>query len=64
MDQMMIDLGINGEAYVDDEVLLVGSSQSHCISLYDLADLSGTSVYEVLCRISYRVRREYMDTDK
>lgn len=63
MDQMMIDLGKDGEAYVGDEVILVGSSPSHTISFSDIAQISNTSVYELLCQISYRVRREYVDLE-
>lgn len=61
MDQMMVNLRSDGEAYVGDTVILVGSSPSHSISLYDIARTSNTSVYELLCQISYRVRREYVD---
>ncbi|MCA9352191.1 alanine racemase [Patescibacteria group bacterium] len=59
MDQMMINLGPDGEAYKGDEVILVGSSPSHAITFFDIANWSGTSIYELLCQISYRVPRIY-----
>ena len=59
MDQMMVNLGPDGEAYKGDEVILVGSSPSHTITFFDIAKWSGTSIYELLCQISYRVPRIY-----
>lgn len=59
MDQIMIDVGINGEAYDGDEVILVGQSNNLTITFYDLAKWSGTSVYELISQISYRVPRIY-----
>jgi len=61
MDQMMIDLGPDGEAYKKDEVILVGSSKSHTITFFDIAGWSGTSIYELLSQISYRVPRIYLN---
>ena len=60
MDQMMIDIGRQGEAYKGDEVILVGSSTSHSITFFDIARWSDTSIYELLCQISYRVPRIYI----
>lgn len=59
MDQMMINLGPDGEAYKGDEVILVGASPSHTISFFDIARWSDTSIYELLSQISYRVPRIY-----
>jgi alanine racemase len=61
MDQMMVDIGIEGEAYKADEVILVGLSKSHNISFFDIATWSDTSIYELLCQISSRVPRHYLN---
>ena len=63
MDQMMINLGPDGEAYKGDEVILVGSSPSRAITFFDIARWSDTSIYELLCQISYRVPRIYKHQD-
>ena len=60
MDQMMIDIGRDGEAYKGDEVILVGSSTSHSITFFDISRWSNTSIYELMCQISYRVPRVYL----
>jgi alanine racemase len=64
MDQMMVDIGSRGEAYKRDEVLLVGTSPTHSITFFDIAEWSHTSIYELLSQISYRVPRVYVDTKK
>jgi alanine racemase len=61
MDQMMIDIGRHGEAYKGDEVILVGSSKSHTITFFDISKWSNTSIYELMCQISYRVPRIYLN---
>lgn len=60
MDQMMIDIGSDGEAYKTDEVILVGKSKNHAITFFDIAKWSGTSIYELMSQISYRVPRIYI----
>jgi alanine racemase len=61
MDLTLIDItGIPG-ADVGDEVILLGSSGHHAISAWDLASLAGTIPYEVLCGISDRVPRKYVE---
>lgn len=60
MDQMMVDIGRNGEAYKGDEVILVGTSSSHTITFLDIARWSDTSIYELLSQISFRVPRIYI----
>lgn len=59
MDQMMIDIGIQGKAYKGDEVILVGKSLHNEITFFDIAKWSNTSIYELLSQISYRVPRIY-----
>ena len=55
MDQFMVDLG-NDEAQVGDEVVLLGDG----ISVYELAEWTGTNEYEVMTNISARVPRVYL----
>jgi len=62
MDQLMVDIGIDGEAYKGEEVILVGKSKNCEISFYDLAKWSNTSIYELLAQISYRVPRIYLNS--
>lgn len=59
MDQMMVNIGRYTEAYVGDEVVLVGSQGGEHISFHDLSKWCGTSIYELMCQISYRVPRRY-----
>ncbi len=61
MDQMMVNIGIDGEAYCGDEVILVGSSKNDKIDFYDLASWSNTSIYELISQISCRVPRVYVE---
>ncbi len=61
MDQMMIDIGRHGEAYKGDQAILVGSSDNQSISFYDVAKWSDTSIYELMCQISARVPRIYLN---
>jgi alanine racemase len=55
MDQAMVDIGSNGEAYVGDDVELWGEN----ISIYDVANASGRSVYELMSNVGERVPRIY-----
>jgi alanine racemase len=57
MDQTMVDVtGIPGAA-IGDEVVLLGSQGAHSIDAWDLADLTDSIPWEVLCAISARVPR-------
>jgi alanine racemase len=61
MDQTMIDVtGIPGVA-IGDEVVLLGRQGAQSIDAWDLADLTGTIPWEVLCAISARVPRLLVD---
>jgi alanine racemase len=54
MDQFMVNIG-DDDAQVGDEVILLGDG----ISVYDLAEWTGTNEYEVMTNISARVPRVY-----
>jgi alanine racemase len=57
MDQTMVDVtGIPGVA-IGDEVVLLGSQGAQSIDAWDLADLTETIPWDVLCAISGRVPR-------
>ncbi|MBN1783610.1 MAG: alanine racemase, partial [Alphaproteobacteria bacterium] len=56
MDQTMVDIGPNGEAYCDDDVEMFGSH----IKLEEICQKVGTIPYEILCCISNRVPRIYL----
>jgi len=61
MDLTIIDVtGISG-VDVGDEVILIGESESRKITAWDVAAHSQTIPYEVLCAISKRVRRVYVE---
>ena len=61
MDLTIID--VTGIPVVDvgDEVILLGESASRTITAWELAMHSQTIPYEVLCAISKRVRRVYVE---
>ncbi len=65
MDQLMLDLGPDGEAYNGDDVLLFGPGGDgrgeSGIALGELCDTLGTIPYELLCRVSARVPRVYLE---
>ncbi len=58
MDQFMVDVG-NGEAYVGDEVVLIGKQGDREIKLQDIANQCDTIPYEILCQFNERIPRIY-----
>ena len=61
MDQTVVDVtGIPGVG-IGDEVVLLGVQGEQSIDAWDLADLTGTVPWEVLCAISSRVPRVMVD---
>ncbi len=63
MDQSMIGIG-DGEAYIGEEVQLIGCQGEETITADDLADLLGTINYEVLTNISARVPRIFINENR
>lgn len=59
MDQFMVDIG-NDEAYVGDEVTLIGRDGNESISVNDIANLCDTIPYEILCGFNDRIIRKYV----
>ena len=61
MDQMMVDVTDIPDVEYESEVVMVGKSGDEVITADDLAHLIGTIGYEIVCGISKRVEREYVD---
>lgn len=59
MDQMMIDVTNIPNLSIGDEVILFGKQNDKSISIEEIASLSETINYEVMCLIGKRVPREY-----
>lgn len=59
MDQLMVDIG-NDEAYVGDEVVLIGKMGTEEISLEEIADLLQSVPYEVFSSFTSRIPRVYL----
>ncbi len=58
MDQFMVDV-TGKDVKIDDEVILIGKSGNEEISADEIARLTGTINYEVVCNIGKRVPRIY-----
>jgi alanine racemase len=61
MDQTMVDVTGIPEVAIGDEAMLLGSQGPESIDAWDLADLTETIPWEVLCAISARVPRVMVD---
>lgn len=61
MDQMMVDVTDIPEVEYESEVVLIGKSGDEVITADDLANLIGTIGYEIVCGISKRVDRFYVE---
>lgn len=61
MDQVLVDCGPAADVRAGDEVVLIGRQGTEAIGAWDWADRTGTIAYEVVCGISGRVPRVYVD---
>lgn len=61
MDQMMVDVTDIPGVAVEDVVTLIGKDGDNRISVEEVADPAGRFNYEMLCSISERVRRIYVN---
>ena len=59
MDQMMVDVG-NRAVKIGDEVTLIGWQGKNKITAEELAALSGTIPYEIVCGLGSRIPRIYI----
>jgi alanine racemase len=57
MDQMMVNIGADGEAYNGDEVVLIGSQNDEAITVEELADVIETTPHEILVSLNQRIPR-------
>lgn len=60
MDMFLVDLGPNGHARVEDEVVLIGHQGGQEITLKSVADKCQTITYEILCGFNDRIPRVYL----
>jgi alanine racemase len=56
MDQIMVDVG-NTRVKIGDEVVLIGTQGKNKITTEELADLSNTIPYEIVCGLGSRIPR-------
>jgi len=59
MDQIMVDVG-DTPVKVGDEVVLIGSQGKNTITAEEIASLSGTIPYEIVCGLGSRIPRIYI----
>jgi alanine racemase len=59
MDQFMVDIGPQGTAYNEDEVMLIGRQGDAVITCEAVAQIAGTIPYEILVGLNDRIPREY-----
>ena len=64
MDQFMVDVTDIPEAKAYDEVVLIGQCQGEIFSADDMAEMIDTIGYEIVCNISKRVPRIYIEKDE
>ncbi len=62
MDQIMVDLGPSATAKIGDEAVLFGRQGSQEITVTELAEIAGTINYELVCAVSSRVPRIYLNS--
>lgn len=60
MDQFMVDIH-HQEAFVGDEIVLIGTQGKESITLEEMARLCNTITYEILCGFNNRLPRYYSD---
>lgn len=59
MNQLMLDLGPEGDAQVGDEVVLLGAQGDERVTAEELAALRDTISYEIICSAAPRAPRLY-----
>lgn len=60
MDQILVNCG-NDEVSIGDEAVLIGEQGPECITANDWANRMGTIGYEIVCAISARMPRNYIN---
>ncbi len=64
MDQVMLDISGTDDVRVGDEVTVIGNGSDSALSFDDIAKLTGTINYEVVCLVGKRVPRVYLKDGK
>jgi alanine racemase len=59
MDQIMVDVG-NLEVKAGEEAVLIGRQGKIKVTAEELADLSATIPYEIVCGLGSRIPRVYI----
>ncbi|MGN0481275.1 MAG: alanine racemase [Lachnospiraceae bacterium] len=59
MDQFMVDVSHIPEAGLYDEVTLIGKDGEDCITADELAEMTDTISYEILCNLGKRIPRRF-----
>jgi alanine racemase len=60
MDQLLVDCGDDTSVAVGDEVVLIGRQGDDVVSAWEWASRTGTIAYEIVCGISGRVPRDWV----
>lgn len=61
MDQIMLDCSEVPELSIGDEVIYCGDPHDGDTSIYDLAQITNESQYDLICRLGTRINRIYKD---
>lgn len=64
MDQVMVDVSHIENIAIGDVVLLYGEYKSMKLDISEVANLSNTNVYDLICRINMRIPRVYIEGNK
>ncbi len=61
MDQIVVDVSALNDVKMGDDVIIIGESNGERISAEEVAEIAGTINYEIVCDISKRVPRIYIE---
>ena len=64
MDQTMVDVTDIPDVKLDDKVVLIGGSGEEEITVDEMAEMTGTINYEIICGLSRRIPRVYYRNGK
>ena len=59
MDMMLVDIS-EVDCKIDDDVIIIGKSNKNKISICDIARWCDTIGYEIIVRLSNRIKRKYI----
>ncbi|MBQ3928872.1 MAG: alanine racemase [Clostridia bacterium] len=64
MDQLMLDISGVDDVKVGDEITVIGDGSDNTFSFDDMAEMTGTINYELVCLVGKRVPRVYIHHGK